>query len=72
MLKHKASVGIYEVFLEMIIVLHFIRKIRIHPMKEENKFLHTGNNIHIVMKWGFPLQTQETKIIGWNKICDSL
>lgn len=54
----------------MIIVLHFIRKIRINYIKEENGFLHTENNMQIVMEDWSPLHIQELKKNGWNKICD--
>ena len=51
MVEHIASVGIHEVFLDkMITVLYFIKKIRIHHIKEENRFLHTENSMHIVME----------------------
>lgn len=50
MAKHTVSAGVYEIFLGMIMVLHFIREIRIYHIKEENRFLHTENNMHIVME----------------------
>lgn len=36
MVEHIASVGIYEIFLEVITVLHVIRKNRIDHVREEN------------------------------------
>lgn len=58
MIQHKKScVGAYSKYghlrsipEKIIIVLHFIRKIRINHIKEENGLLYTENNMYTVME----------------------
>lgn len=46
MVEHIASVGIYEIFLEVITVLHVIRKNRIDHVREENGFYSQKNHAY--------------------------
>lgn len=49
MVEHIASMGIYEIFLEVITALHVISKNKIDHVRE-NGFLLTGKKtMHIVM-----------------------
>lgn len=46
MVEHIASMGIYEIFLEVVTVLHIIRKHRIDHVREENGFLLRKNHAY--------------------------